>query len=167
MLVDAVQPARNLSHSPLFQAALSLQNVPVPVRELPGLTLEPVDLDKGIAGYDMLLQVTETPAGLACAWEYNTDLFDETTIERMAAHLQTLCAAAIDDPARPVAGLPLLTPAERELMLVEWNRTAAPWDLEQTFHGRFEAQAARHPDALAAIFAAPGAPADDPHLRRT
>ena len=79
LLRDGILPERNLSHSPLFQAALSLQNVPVPVRELPGLALEPVNLDKGIAGYDMLLQVTETPEGLACAWEYNSDLFDAGT----------------------------------------------------------------------------------------
>ncbi len=159
MLVDAVQPERNLSHSPLFQAALSLQNVPVPVRELPGLTLEPVDLDKGIAGYDMLLQITETPDGLACAWEYNADLFDASTIERMAGHLQTLFAAAVADPAQPVVTLPLLTEAERDCMLVEWNNTATSWNLERTFHGLFETHAARIPDAPAAIFALPGAAA--------
>jgi amino acid adenylation domain-containing protein len=160
MLVDTVQPERNLSHSPLFQAALSLQNVPVPVRELPGLSLEPVDLDKGIAGYDMLLQVTETPEGLACAWEYNVDLFDAPTIARMAGHLQTLFAAAVANPAQPVATLPLLTEAERQMMLVEWNNTVTSWDLERTFHSRFEEHAARTPDAPAAIFALPGKPSE-------
>ncbi len=161
MLVDAlmregIQPERSLSHSPLFQAALSLQNIPMPVRELPGLTLEPVNVDKGIAGFDMLLQVTETPEGLACAWEYNSDLFDATTIERMAGHLQTLFAAAVADPAQPVAALPLLTESERHTMLVEWNNTGTLWDLERTFHGLFEQHAARIPGALAAIFALPG-----------
>jgi amino acid adenylation domain-containing protein len=164
MLVDTlmregIQPERSLSHSPLFQAALSLQNVPVPVRELPGLTLEPVNIDKGIAGFDMLLQVTETPDGLACAWEYNSDLFDASTIERMAGHLQTLFAAAVADPAQPVATLPLLTETERHTVLVEWNNTGTLWDLERTFHGLFEQHAARIPGALAAVFALPGAEA--------
>ncbi len=159
MLVDAVQPERNLSHPPLFQAAFSLQNVPMPVRELPGLLLEPVNLDKGIAGYDMLLQVTETAGGLACAWEYNTDLFDGATIERMAVHLQNLFGAAVADPTRPVATLPLLTERERETMLVEWNATAVPFPADRTIHSLFEDQARRIPDAPAAIFALPGAPA--------
>jgi amino acid adenylation domain-containing protein len=108
----------------------------------------------------MLLQVTETAEGLACAWEYNADLFDAETIARMAGHLQVLFAAAVADPAQPVATLPLLTEAERQLMLVDWNNTATTWDLERTFHSRFEAQATRIPDALAAVFALPGSPAD-------
>ncbi len=143
----------------------SLQNVPVPVRELPGLTLEPVNLDKGIAGYDMLLQVTETdtPEGraLACAWEYNSDLFDRATIERMAGHLQALFAAAVADPTQPIAALPLLTEAERRTMLVEWNATAVPLDLRPHAPQPLRrAGRARIPDAPAAIFAVPGGQAE-------
>ncbi len=148
-LVDALQPERDLSHTPLFQAAFSLQNVPFETRELPGLRLSPVEIDKGIAGFDMLLMMTETQAGITAAWEYNSDLFDRQTIERMAGHLETLLAAAIAAPEQPVAVLPLLPEAERRMMLETGNDTAVPFPDDTTIHALIEAQAAAQPDAVA------------------
>ena len=152
-LVEALQPERNLSHTPLFQAAFSLQNTPMPDHELAGLRLTPVTAQKGTAQYDMLLMVSESATGLAGAWEYNTDLFDPATIARMAGHLQVLLAAAVADPDQPVARLPLLTAAERQQLLGAWNATATPFPDQSTLHALVEAQAAAQPDAPAAIFA--------------
>ncbi len=151
-LVDALQPERDLSHTPLFQAAFSLQNVPFETRELPGLRMSPVEIDKGIAGFDMLLMMTETQTGIAAAWEYNSDLFDRQTIERMAGHLETLLAAAVAAPEQPVATLPLLPEAERRMMLETWNDTAIPFPDDTTIHALIEAQAAARPDAVAVEF---------------
>ncbi|MCS6844354.1 MAG: condensation domain-containing protein, partial [Caldilineales bacterium] len=160
MLVDAIQPQRDLSHTPLFQAAFSLQNTPMPSAELPGLSLQAINVDRGAAQFDMLLTVAQTPEGLAASWEYNTDLFDRSTIERMARHLQNLLAAAVADPDRPALDLPLMDAEELQRILVAWNDTAAPFPDNTTIHALIEAQAAAQPDAPAAIFALPGGPAE-------
>ena len=152
-LVEALQPERNLSHTPLFQAAFSLQNTPMPARELTGLSLRAVKVDSGATQFDMLLTISETATGLAGAWEYNTDLFDPATIARMAGHLQVLLAAAVAAPDQPVARLPLLTAVERQQLLGAWNATATPFPDQSTLHALVEAQAAAQPEALAAIFA--------------
>ncbi len=152
MLVDALQLERNLSHTPLFQAAFSLQNVPLAAMALPDLRLEPVTVEKGIAQFDMLLMMSETPDGISAAWEYNSDLFDRATIARMAGHLQTLLAAAVAAPEQPVTALPLLPEAERRMMLEAWNDTAVPFPDDTTIHALIEAQAAAQPDAAAVEF---------------
>ena len=153
-LVDALQPERNLSHTPLFQVAFALQNLPMQARELPGLTVAPVEADSATAQYDLLLMVSEDDAGLAAAMQYNTDLFDESTIARMMRHWEMLLTGAVEDPNRPVTRLPLLTPEERQTILVDWNRTEVPYP-ETTIHALFEEQARIRPDAEAAVFVHP------------
>ncbi len=150
-LVDALQPERNLSHTPLFQVAFALQNLPMEAKELPGLTVSPVNADSATAQYDLLLMVSEEKGELAAAMQYNTDLFDETTIARMMGHLEMLLSGAVENPDLPVTRLPLLTPQERQMMLVDWNRTEFPYS-ETTIHALFEEQARIRPDAEAAVF---------------
>ena len=110
----------------------------------------------------MLLTMSETAEGLAGAWEYNTDLFDRSTIERMAGHLQTLLAAAVADPDQPIAACPAhRRRAPADAGRLERHRRALP----RRHHAStqlFEAQAAAQPDAPAAIFAVPEMP---PRLR--
>jgi amino acid adenylation domain-containing protein len=152
MLVDVVQPQRNLSHSPLFQAAFSLQNIPMQARRLQGLTVAPLELESGVAQFDLLLTMEERGDILSGNMDYNADLFDAATIERMMEHFQILLAGAVSDPKRPVSRLPLLSAAEEQMMLVEWNRTETPFPDDATIHQLFEAQAARIPDAVAVTF---------------
>jgi amino acid adenylation domain-containing protein len=156
MLVDAVQPRREMSHTPLFQAALSLQNLPMPAEPLPGLTLRSVEIDRGTAQFDMLLTFTELDDGLGAAWEYNTDLFDRSTIERMARNLRRLIDAALANPDEPVATLALLDPAERDLVLDAWNATAVPFPDDTTIHALISEWAVTTPNAPAAAFAGGG-----------
>ncbi|MEM6404357.1 MAG: condensation domain-containing protein, partial [Cyanobacteria bacterium P01_D01_bin.116] len=85
-VVEALQPKRSLSHSPLFQVMFVLQNAPMGDVELPGVNLSPMELENTIAKFDLTLSITETDQGLVGEWEYNTDLFDSQTIERMVAH---------------------------------------------------------------------------------
>ncbi|MCS6845083.1 MAG: AMP-binding protein, partial [Caldilineales bacterium] len=153
MLVDALQPERALSHSPLFQVAFGLQNIPMQPLHLPGLVIQPVAVDSGTAKFDLTLAMAETEAGLSGAIEYNTDLFNGDTIRRMVGHLQTLLEAVAANPDAAIATLPLLTPAELRLMLVEWNETALPTPVDRCAHCLFEARAAAHPDAPAVIMA--------------
>ncbi|MDW8318895.1 MAG: amino acid adenylation domain-containing protein, partial [Anaerolineae bacterium] len=150
-LVDALQPERDMSRSPLFQVMFSLQEATMRAVRLPGVTVEPIELDSGTAKFDLNLSIVDRPEALAAALEYNTDLFDEDTIRRMAGHFQTLLEGIVADPDRPVGLLPLLTPAERQQILVDWNATDAPFDTEGTLHERFSQQARRTPDAVAVM----------------
>ncbi|AKQ65586.1 Non-ribosomal peptide synthase [Myxococcus hansupus] len=151
-MVEALQPTRDPSYSPLFQVLFTLQNTPSEVLSLSGLTLEQLEFESGTTQFDLSLSMAETSHGLASELTYNTDLFDAATIERMAGHFARLLTAVAENPAQPVAQLPLLTEPERTRLLREWNDTALDLPLSDNLHGLVEAQAARRPDAIAARF---------------
>jgi amino acid adenylation domain-containing protein len=151
-LVLELQPARDLSRSPLFQVLLVLQNNVSPPFELPGLTLETVEVDPGTAKLDLQLTLTEAEGRLAGSLSYATDLFDRGTAERMAGHLSILLAGAVADPSRTLAELPLLSPAERA-QLAAWNATATVYaEAASTLPELFARQVAASPDAVALVF---------------
>jgi amino acid adenylation domain-containing protein len=151
-LVEALQPARNLAYTPLFQVMFVLQNVPASELELPGLTLTPLAVDSGTAKFDLTLSLDETERGLVGIWEYNTDLFDTSTIARLTGHFETLLTGIIANTQQSIAQLPLLTPREQQ-QLVEWNHTQAAYPSDQTIYQWFEAKAEQTPEAIALIFA--------------
>jgi amino acid adenylation domain-containing protein len=148
-LVEELKPARDLSRNAVFQVMFALQNAPQAALELPGLTLTPVDTGAGAAQFDLSLLAWETPDGLAAFFSYATDLFDEATIARMAAHWRVLLEAMVAAPERRVSELALLTEPERRQVLVEWNATSREYGAERRLHRLLEAQAARTPDAVA------------------
>ncbi len=152
MLVDALQPKRDMSYSPLFQVMFVLQNVPMQNLELPGLTLGPVEADSKIAKFDLTLSMLEDAGGLSGSFEYNVDLFDAATIQRMAGHLQRLLEGIVADPDQSITNLPLLTGAEHRQLLVEWNDTDTEYPHDQCAHQLFETQVRRAPDAIAVMF---------------
>jgi len=152
-LVQELHPERDLSHHPLFQVAIALQNTPIEALELPGLSLNLWELDSGTTRLDLEIHFWETPAGLRGQAIYSTDLFDRSSIARLLAHLQTLLAAIVSDPQQRLSDLPLLTVAEQQL-LGEWNRTQdyATDATEQCFHQLFESQTELTPEAIAVVF---------------
>jgi amino acid adenylation domain-containing protein len=151
MLVEALQPERDMSRSPLFQAMLVLQNAPVQPLELPGLTIGELKPDRGTEKFDLTLFVEEETDGLKLGWSYNTDLFDDATITRMAGHFRVLLEGIISDPGCHVAQLPLMTEAERRQVLIEWNDTSTGEPPAPLVHRSFEAQAAQTPEAVAVV----------------
>lgn len=152
-LVEDLKPQRNLSHSPLFQVMFVLQNTPQAIWNLPDLAIELLDLDNGTSKFDFTLSLTETNIGMRGVWEYNTDLFDDATIERLAVHYQTLLEGIVASPDRPISQLPLLTEAEKQRILVEWNQTqTSDWNSDRCIHQLFEQQVERTPDAVAVVF---------------
>ncbi|RYZ33853.1 MAG: non-ribosomal peptide synthetase, partial [Myxococcaceae bacterium] len=157
-LVEALQPERSRSHSPLFQALFALQNVPMGEVQLPGLTLKPVDFEGQTSKFDLSLFLTETPQGLSGAVEYSTELFEAATVRRMVEHLRVLLEAVLENPEVSVTRLPLLGPAERQQVVVAWNRTALDYPAATSVHALFEAQAEKHPDAVALKLADGGVP---------
>ncbi|WP_050780083.1 non-ribosomal peptide synthetase [Crocosphaera chwakensis] len=151
-LVEETQPARNLSHSPLFQVMFALQKAPVEELKLPGLSLLPVDIDNGIAKFDLTLSMEETSSGLKGFWEYNTNLFEKETIERMFENFQVLLEGMVNNPDEKVAKLPLLTEGEKQQILVEWNETEAEYPKDKCIHQLFEEQVERTPNAIAVVY---------------
>ena len=149
MLVDVLQPQRNLGYAPLFQTMIAYQNTPAETLYLPGVEMQPVGLDVGMSKFDLTLLLTEEGDGLLGDIEYSTELFNAETIQRMVAHFIVLLQSIVDDPQAQVSDLKLLTDHERAQLLVDWNETSLPYRRETCFHQAFEEQAARTPDVPA------------------
>ncbi|MFL5628991.1 MAG: condensation domain-containing protein, partial [Ktedonobacteraceae bacterium] len=148
-VVEDVQVARSLRHATLCQVMFELQNVPLAEQELAGLTLRPVEVEHTTAKFELSLCLRESVQGLSGYLEYNTDLFEVSTIERFVGHFLTVLEAVVADPGQRIADLPLLTGAELQQMLVDWNATAALYSHESCFHRLFEEQVKRTPEAVA------------------
>jgi amino acid adenylation domain-containing protein len=150
-LVEELQPERSLSHSPVFQVMLDLQNEPMHDLELQGLHLTPLPFDSLMAKFDLVLTVGETDGRLSGQLEYNTDLFDAATIRRMARHLEHLLEAAVSTPDEQVSRLRLLTDDERRQILSDWNDTHVKSESALCIHELFEQQAAAKSEAVAVV----------------
>jgi amino acid adenylation domain-containing protein len=151
-LLEALDPERDLSRTPLFQVLFGVQNFALPCCEARGLTFRSITAAETdhIAG-DLALWIWEEGDGIAGWIKYATDLFDRTTAVRLSRQLLTLLAAAMADPGARLSDLPLLTGGERHQLLSEWGTAApaqAPEDL-LTVPERIAIQAARTPDAPA------------------
>ncbi len=151
-LIDALDPDRDQSCTPLFQAMFALENDPSEYTSLPGLETTPMEIDSVTARPDISLLVSERTDGLDATFEYSTDLFDAPTITRMAGHFQTLLEGIVLDPDKEIGLLPILTSGERQQLLVEWNRTEVVYPKDACIHELFEQQAERSPDAVAVEF---------------
>jgi amino acid adenylation domain-containing protein len=151
-LVEELHPDRNLSHAPLFQIMFNYLNTPQSALELPDLSIEYLGADSGTAKLDLNLEFEEIDEKIRGTLTYNTDLFDPDTIARLAERFQILLAAVVANPELPLSELSLLTPAERQKLLVEWNDTHALYPPVQCVHQLFEEQVARTPGAVAIIF---------------
>jgi amino acid adenylation domain-containing protein len=149
-IVKELQPDRKAGQNPLFQVMISLEP---PLTMLPsGWTLTQMDIERNSAKFDLTLELDDRPEGLIGRFVYNTDLFDASTIARMAGHWQTILQSAVTDPAQTIGQLPLLTEAERHQLLVEWNDTAVNYPKDICLHELVEAQVEQTPDAVAVVF---------------
>jgi amino acid adenylation domain-containing protein len=151
-LVEALQPERDLTTTPLFQVMFVLQSAFDQVCKLDGLQVEHIPIDNGMAKYDLTLSLTETRDGLRAALEYRTDLFDRSTMVRLMKQYQTLLEGAVEYPELCISRLPLLTQDEQQQMLVEWNATRIAYPREQSIPTVFEEQVERTPHAIAVTF---------------
>ena len=167
LLVKRLQPARDRNRSPIFQVMFSLQesrrpeNACLAVAAIGkaveptysrGFPVEPIALEQHIAQFDLLLMLAEADGALEASFQYNTDLFEPTTVARMAGHYETLLGGIVANPDSSVSKLPLLTEAERRLLIVELNDSAAEYPSESCVHELFEAQVERTPDAVAVVY---------------
>ena len=120
-LVGILHPERDPSRTPIFQVMFALQNAPLPTLSTAELAMTPIHTGSGTAKFDLTLIVLEHEQGLRVLLEYNTDLFDESTAERMLRHLQTLLEGIVADPDQPIATLPMLSAEEQRQLLQQWN----------------------------------------------
>ena len=155
-LVEVLNPPRSPARHPLFQVMLADQDVGAVDWQLPGLRVQAEPVPDVAAKFDLTLAFQQdrdadgAPAGIDASLEYAEDLFDQATVQALAARLTRLLRQAADDPGRPVSDLDLLTTAERRI-LAEWNDTARDYPAA-TVPGLFQAQVTRTPDAPAVIF---------------
>jgi hypothetical protein len=131
-LVTLVHPDRNSSRSPLFQVMFALQNAPLPALQTPGLLLTPIELPSRCSKFDLTLFAWESAEGLRLTMEFDTDLFDAATVDRMLAHYGILFEEITAHPDRPIGGLSMLKPDERDRLLAGWNAAAID-DFSTTF----------------------------------
>jgi amino acid adenylation domain-containing protein len=155
-LVEELNPERNLSHTPIVQVMFTFENtasrrplhmssiVLTPFRGAEGLTTK----------FDLSLNSSLSPEGLTIGLTYNTDLFAPSTAKRMLTHLSTLLEAIAADPGARIADLQMLSKAERQTILVEWNQTVAEYPQETCLHHLFEQRAQRSPNAVAVVLGA-------------
>ncbi len=151
-LVEALAPARSLSHSPLFQVLYNHQRgAATALQTLPGLRVESLTRPASTAQFDLSLNTHESPAGLGATLIYATDLFDAPSIERLAGHWRNLLHSVVANPEQRLAELPLLASAEREQIVQGWNATAADFP-NLCLHQLIEQQARLTPQRTALLF---------------
>ena len=153
-VVRKLQPERNLSYSPLFQVMLNWRDRDqlLSFIGLDKLTVESLLAESKTSKFDLTLFATDCGDEIWLEMEYSTDLFDDARITRMVGHYQTLLESVARDPEQRLAELPLLTPAERHQMLVEWNQTELAYPKDRLLHQLIEDQVERTPDGAAVVF---------------
>lgn len=167
LLAERLHPTRDFSRSPLFQTMFVYQKAQLPNQQglmsfvlgetgarmdIGDLPTEFVAVYKGVSQFDLRLTMAEVDEGLLASFNYNTDLFDATTITRMLGHFEALLKGIAADSERCLSDLPLLTEAERHQLLVEWNDTRTDYPRGRCIHQLFEDQVERTPDATALVF---------------
>lgn len=116
MLVEALEPERTLSYSPIFQVMFALQNMPISDYELtPGLRIIPNEIKLGTSEFDLTMFISEkSDDKLSMAFEYNTDLFEKETIERLFGHYERIIESMVRNPGHRISEIPVLSPEEEK-----------------------------------------------------
>jgi amino acid adenylation domain-containing protein len=151
-LLTELKIPRDPSRSPLFQTMFVLQNAAADGFAAKGFEISGFDPGFRQAKFDLTAEAWHTDDGLSLTFEYNTDLFDAETIERLGGHLENVLAAVVARPELRLSEVDMLSRPERGLLLEAWNATGAPFPEHETLHSLIEAQARRTPDAVAVVF---------------
>ncbi len=150
-VVEAIQPVRSLNRSPLFQVMFTAPSAPEHFELRGGATAELQDVDLESSRFELLLSVVTGEKELRGTFEYNTDLFDASTIQALAKRFEVLLAGVVADPTRCIDDIPMLDDAQRSQLVERWNDTDAPCDTDRCMHELFEARAAADPKAIAVV----------------
>ncbi|HEU5383698.1 MAG TPA: amino acid adenylation domain-containing protein [Ktedonobacteraceae bacterium] len=148
-IVQALQPERALSHSPLFQVMFTMQNMARSTLTLPGIDCEIMPLASPVAKYDLTMALTEQDEIIHGEIEYNTDLFDVATIQRISGYYLQILEEVVRDAQQPVLTIAILTEEERQQQLMKWNATTVPYAHTRCLHELFEEQVQQRQTACA------------------
>src|SRR5205085_10631436 len=144
-IVEELNPARSLSHTPLCQVWFVFRDAPLPTLRTSELSLTPIEIHNKSSQIELILDLCPSPPGLEGCFEYNADLFDQATIERMVGHYQTLLEDLSANPDKRLSELELLSAAERRQLLDDFNAQAGscaePGLIAAWFSRRAEASA--------------------------
>ena len=150
VIVKALKLKRDHSYNPIYQFGFTFY--PPSMLELEGMAVEPLKVHNQSSKLDMFAEMWETNEGMGALVEYNTDIFDKTTIERFIGNYQKLLESIIADPAKAVYTLPILTDPEKKQLLEEWNSTEIAYPEDSCIPQLFENQVALTPDATAVVY---------------
>ena len=151
-LVELLQVRRDASRTPLFQTTFALMDYPAVELMLPEIQTAPWFVTTHTSKFDFSLTVERSANGWMAVAEYSTALFDADRVERMQKHWRVILESIVTNPDQRVSEIHLLTAAEREQILLEWNRTERDYSQDKCVHEWFEALAARTPEAVAVVF---------------
>src|SRR5262249_7700548 len=143
---------RDPSHHPLFQVTFGFRNTPRFSIVLAGVSAEEVEVDSGIARFDINLFMEEEERRLRGYLNYNTDLFNRDTIQRLISHFKNLLDSIVTNPGQKIFNLSILSQTERHQLLIEWNDTARNYPKAKCIHELFQEQVEETPDAIAVVF---------------
>jgi amino acid adenylation domain-containing protein len=166
VLVERMRPARDGSRPPIFNIMFLLQKSHLADEALSllalrqegvkisvsGLDLESVRIEQAIAQYDLVLAVAEVEGRITCALEYNRDLYDAATIERMGEHFEVLLGSVLAGPRGRISDLEIMKWEDRNQIIREWNDTYQEYDNEMCIQELFERQSERNPEAIAVVY---------------
>ncbi|MCJ0905033.1 amino acid adenylation domain-containing protein [Rhodococcus sp. ARC_M6] len=156
-LVEVLNPARSTARHPLYQVGFLFQNMEQASLELPGLTVKGLDIDNGVAQFDLQLIVGDNydergvAKGISAVFSYAHDLFDESTVQSFADRFIAVLASVVADPSVVVGDIGLLDPLESNRVLHEWNATDHDTDSAATLVDLFDEQVAAHSDSIALV----------------
>jgi amino acid adenylation domain-containing protein/non-ribosomal peptide synthase protein (TIGR01720 family) len=152
-LVEVINPARDLSRSPIFDITFEFREASAnPFVGVSGITIKDVTGDDPNSRFDMSVTGYEEADGVTMRFEYNADLFDAATIERMMGYYRNLLVEVIESQDKPIGDLRMISQDERNQVLVEFNRSASTFPVDKCTHELFEEQVALYPEKTALVF---------------
>jgi len=153
-IVEDLRSQTEPGRTPFFQVMFALEDTLIQEVALPGLRISPIELETRSTQFDLMVAMRPSPEGLPISFQYNTDLFEEATMERMMRHFQQLLRGVVADPSQPIAEISLLEEQERRQVLVEWNQTRREYAPYETVLDLLEQQARATPENPAVLFEA-------------
>ncbi len=151
-LVEDLHPGRDSRHAPFTTVLFSVQNEWSGNFKFAGVDARPLEVNNGTAKFDLTLFARDSAEGLVCSVEYNTDLFETETIDKLLGHFGQLLQGIAANPRQGLATLPLLTKEEERTVFEDWNRTGTEYPRQEGLARIFERQAKATPDKVAAIY---------------
>lgn len=148
-LVETINPERDLSYSPLFQVMFSFDEYEPSQWQFDGIDSKRIERLAPYAKYDLTLAMEKQGDQLSGVFEYSTDLFSQETIERICQNFEFLLSEIASNAEQPLRQYQAIAPAERELLINQWQRERVSHDVATTLHERFEQQVKLYPHEIA------------------